>query len=451
MDNQKATLELGTKPVGQLLMRYAVPAIIAMTASSLYNMVDSIFIGQGVGAMAISGLAITFPLMNLSTAFGAGVGVGASSLLSVKLGQKDYGAAQNILGNTVMLNIITGISFSIISLLFLEPILMFFGASAQTLPYAKDYMEIILCGNVITHLYFGLNALQRAAGKPQLSMYMTIFTVILNAILDPIFIWPLGLGIRGAAYATVLSQLFALIWQVVMFSNKAEFIHFKRGIYRLKSQLVKNIIGIGMSPFSMNVCACFVVIIINNSLVEHGGDMAVGAYGIINRIAFIFVMITIGVNQGMQPIAGYNYGAMKFDRMMRVLKYAVICGTCVTTVGFIVGQFFPEQCVRLFTSDETLISLSVHAMRLTTVSFPIIGFQMVVANFFQSIGKAKVSVFLSLSRQLVFLIPMLLILPTLYGVDGVWYSMPVADTISALVTAIIMYLFMRKINKQKTK
>ena len=450
MDTQKATLELGTKPVGQLLMRYAVPAIIAMTASSLYNMVDSIFIGQGVGAMAISGLAITFPLMNLSTAFGAGVGVGASSLLSVKLGQKDYGAAQNILGNTVMLNIITGISFSIISLLFLEPILMFFGASAQTLPYAKDYMEIILCGNVITHLYFGLNALQRAAGKPQLSMYMTIFTVILNAILDPIFIWPLGLGIRGAAYATVLSQLFALIWQVVMFSNKAEFIHFKRGIYRLKSQLVKNIIGIGMSPFSMNVCACFVVIIINNSLVDHGGDMAVGAYGIINRIAFIFVMITIGVNQGMQPIAGYNYGAMKFDRMMRVLKYAVICGTCVTTVGFIVGQFFPEQCVRLFTSDETLISLSVHAMRLTTVSFPIIGFQMVVANFFQSIGKAKVSVFLSLSRQLVFLIPMLLVLPTLYGVDGVWYSMPVADTISALVTAIIMYLFMRKINKQKT-
>lgn len=450
MDNQKSTLELGTKPVGQLLMRYAVPAIIAMTASSLYNMVDSIFIGQGVGALAISGLAITFPLMNLSTAFGAGVGVGASSLLSVKLGQKDYDAAQNILGNTVVLNIITGVCFSIISLLFLEPILMFFGASAQTLPYAKDYMEIILLGNVVTHLYFGLNALQRAAGKPQLSMYMTIFTVILNAILDPIFIWPLGLGIRGAAYATVLSQLLALIWQLVMFSNKAEFIHFKRGIYRLRSRLVKNILAIGMSPFSMNVCACFVVIIINNSLVSHGGDMAVGAYGIINRIAFIFVMITIGVNQGMQPIAGYNYGAMKYDRMMRVLKYAVICGTCVTTTGFVVGEFLPGQCVRLFTSDQTLIDLSVHAMRITMVSFPIIGYQMVIANFFQSIGKAKISVFLSLSRQLVFLIPLLLVLPTLYGVDGVWWSMPVADTISALVTAVIMVLFMRRINKQKT-
>lgn len=450
MDNQKSTLELGTKPVGQLLMRYAVPAIIAMTASSLYNMVDSIFIGQGVGALAISGLAITFPLMNLSTAFGAGVGVGASSLLSVKLGQKDYDAAQNILGNTVVLNIITGVCFSIISLLFLEPILMFFGASGQTLPYAKDYMEIILLGNVVTHLYFGLNALQRAAGKPQLSMYMTIFTVILNAILDPIFIWPLGLGIRGAAYATVLSQLLALIWQLVMFSNKAEFIHFKRGIYRLRSRLVKNILAIGMSPFSMNVCACFVVIIINNSLVSHGGDMAVGAYGIINRIAFIFVMITIGVNQGMQPIAGYNYGAMKYDRMMRVLKYAVICGTCVTTTGFVVGEFLPEQCVRLFTSDQTLIDLSVQAMRITMVSFPIIGYQMVIANFFQSIGKAKISVFLSLSRQLVFLIPLLLVLPTLYGVDGVWWSMPVADTISALVTAVIMVLFMRRINKQKT-
>ncbi len=450
MDNQKATLELGTKPVGQLLMRYAIPAIIAMTASSLYNMVDSIFIGQGVGALAISGLAITFPLMNLSTAFGAGVGVGASSLLSVKLGQKDYEAAQNILGNTVVLNVITGVCFSIITLLFLDPILMFFGASAQTLPYAKDYMEIILLGNVVTHLYFGLNALQRAAGKPQLSMYMTIFTVIVNAILDPIFIWPLGLGIRGAAYATVLSQLLALIWQLVMFSNKAEFIHFKRGIYRLRSRLVKNILAIGMSPFSMNVCACFVVIIINNSLVTHGGDMAVGAYGIINRIAFIFVMITIGVNQGMQPIAGYNYGAMKFDRMMRVLKYAVIGGTCITTTGFIVGEVFPEQCVRLFTTDQTLIDLSVHAMRITMITFPIIGYQMVIANFFQSIGKAKVSISLSLSRQLLFLIPMLLVLPSLYGVDGVWYSMPVADTISSVVTAIIMALFMRRINKQKT-
>ena len=214
--------------------------------------------------------------------------------------------------------------------------------------------------------------------------------------------------------------------------------------------MVKNILAIGMSPFSMNVCACFVVIIINNSLVTHGGDMAVGAYGIINRIAFIFVMITIGVNQGMQPIAGYNYGAMKFDRMMRVLKYAVIGGTCVTTTGFIVGEVFPEQCVRLFTTDQTLIDLSVHAMRITMVTFPIIGYQMVIANFFQSIGKAKVSIFLSLSRQLLFLIPMLLVLPSLYGVDGVWYSMPVADTISSVVTAIIMALFMRRINKQKT-
>lgn len=449
MDNQKATLELGTKPVGQLLVRYAVPAIIAMTASSLYNMVDSIFIGQGVGALAISGLAITFPLMNLSTAFGAGVGVGASSLLSVKLGQKDYGAAQNILGNTVMLNIITGVCFSIISLLFLEPILMFFGASAQTLPYAKDYMEIILLGNVVTHLYFGLNALQRAAGKPQLSMYMTIFTVIINAILDPIFIWPLGLGIRGAAYATVLSQLLALVWQLMMFSKKSEFIHFKRGIYRLRSRLVKNILAIGMSPFSMNVCACFVVIIINNSLVSHGGDMAVGAYGIINRIAFIFVMVTIGVNQGMQPIAGYNYGAQQYDRMMRVVKLSIITAVCIMLTGWSLAMFAPYHCARMFTTDPELIKGSIKAIHIIMMMFPLIGSQMVITNFFQCIGKVKISIFLSLSRQLLFLLPLLAILPNFYGINGVWASMPTSDFIAVVVAVTIMLVFLRRFKKER--
>ena len=448
MDNRQATLELGTKPVGQLLMQYAIPAIIAMTAASLYNMVDSIFIGQGVGAMAISGLAITFPFMNMSTAFGAGIGVGASTLLSVKLGQKDYAAAQHILGNTLVLNTLIGVAFTLVSLAFLDPILRFFGASDQTLPFARDYMEIILLGNVVSHLYFGMNALLRAASKPKLAMYMTMFTVVLNAILDPIFIWPLGLGIRGAAYATVLSQLVALVWQLKIFSHQNELIHLRRGIYRLRGALVKNIIGIGMSPFSMNVCACFVVIIINTSLVRYGGDMAVGAFGVANRIAFIFIMVTIGVNQGMQPIAGYNYGALKFDRMLRVLKYATIAGTCITTAGFVVGEFFPYFCVRLFTSDETLIALSIRGMQIMMVSYPIVGYQMVIANFFQSIGKAQVSVFLSLSRQLLFLIPMLLILPREFGADGVWASMPAADVVSAFVAAAMMFAYMRKFKNQ---
>ena len=272
--NDKATLELGTKPVGKLLMQYSLPAIIAMTASSLYNMVDSIFIGQGVGPMAISGLALTFPFMNLGTAFGAGVGVGASTCISVKLGQKDYATAQRVLGNTVTLNIIIGLAFSIVSLLFLDPILYFFGASEQTLPYARDYMVIVLLGNVFSHMYFGMNAVLRALGKPRQAMYATIFTVALNTILDPIFIYPMQLGIKGAAYATILSQMLALVWQMRIFSDKKELLHLRKGIYRLKKNIVENILAIGLSPFSMNVCACIVVIFINKGLLEYSGDLA---------------------------------------------------------------------------------------------------------------------------------------------------------------------------------
>ena len=448
MENKKATLALGTEPVGKLLMQYAVPAIIAMTASSLYNMVDSIFIGQGVGALAISGLAITFPLMNLSAAFGAGIGIGASTYISVKLGQKDYATAEKILGNTLVLNLIIGLSFSVLALLFLDPILYFFGASENTIQYARDFMEIILVGNVVTHMYFGLNAVLRATGKPKQAMYATMFTVALNTILDPIFIWPLHLGIRGAAYATVLSQMLALIWQLWTFSDKNKLIHFKKGIYKLNGDIVKHIIVIGMSPFSMNACACIVVIFINNGLSHYGGDMAVGAYGIANKLAFIFVMITMGVNQGMQPIAGYNYGSQQLDRLMKVLKYAMIAGTAVTTIGFLIGELLPNACARLFTSDKTLIDISVRGIRINMLMFPLIGYQMVVTNFFQSIGKAKISMFLSLSRQLLFLVPLLIILPPIFGVDGVWASLPASDGIASIMTAVIMVIYMRKFSIQ---
>ncbi len=447
MENNKATLELGSKPVGSLLVQYALPAIVAMTASSLYNMVDSIFIGQGVGALAISGLALTFPFMNLAAAFGAAVGVGASTCISVRLGQKDYAAAENVLGNTVTLNLIIGVMFSIVSLLFLDPILYFFGASPQTLPYARDYMIVILAGNVFSHMYFAMNAVLRAAGKPRQAMFATMFTVVMNTILAPIFIYPLQLGIRGAAYATIIAQLMALCWQMRLFSNKNELLHLKRGIYRLKRRIVGDIIGIGMSPFAMNVCACIVVIFINNSLQQHGGDMAVGAYGIANKICFIFVMVTMGINQGMQPIAGYNYGAMRFDRLMKVVKYATIAGTVVTTAGFLVAQLLPGPCARLFTTDKTLIDMSITGIRIEMLAFPIVGYQMVITSFFQSIGKAKVSMFLSLSRQLIFLLPLLFVLSRLYGVDGVWWSMPISDFVAAVVTFVIMVVYMRKFKK----
>ena len=446
--NNKATLELGTKPIGKLLMQYSLPAIIAMTASSLYNMVDSIFIGQGVGPMAISGLALTFPFMNLAAAFGAGVGVGASTCISVKLGQKDYKTAQRVLGNTVTLNLIIGIAFSIISLIFLDPILYFFGASEQTIPYARDYMIIVLLGNVFSHMYFGMNAVLRAAGKPRQAMYATIFTVVLNTILDPIFIYPLHMGIQGAAYATILSQVLALVWQMRIFANKNELLHLERGIYRPKKDIVKNILAIGMSPFSMNVCACIVVIFINKGLLEYSGDLAVGAYGIANKVCFIFVMVNMGLNQGMQPIAGYNYGAQKLDRLMRVLKLAVIAGTCITSTGFLVAEFLPEPCARLFTTDQQLIALSVNGLRIMMASFVLVGSQMVIANFFQSIGKAKVSMFLSLSRQMIFLLPMLIILPPFLGVDGIWWAMPISDLIAEIVAGVLMVTYMSKFKKQ---
>lgn len=444
MDDKKATLELGTKPVGQLLMQYSIPAIIAMTAASLYNMIDRIFIGQGCGAMAISGLAVTFPFMNLSGAFGAAVGVGSSAMISVKLGQKEYETAQNIFGNSIVLNLIVGISFGLISFIFLDPILRLFGATDQTIPYARDFMQIILLGNVITHMFFGMNALLRAASKPKLAMTATIFTVVCNAILDPIFIFKFNLGIRGAAFATVLSQALAMMWQLYMFSDKKEFLHFKRGIYRLKWDLIKNIIGIGISPFSMNATACLVVIFINNELVSHGGNYAVGAYGIGNSIVFIFIMITMGLNQGMQPIAGYNFGANKYDRMMKVLNYTIIGATICTTTGWIVAEVFPHIFVGLFTIDKELTAIAVRGLRINAMLMPIVGYQMVITNFFQSIGKAKISIFLSLSRQLLFLIPSLIILPSFFGVDGVWASLPLSDFIASLFASWFMIVYMKR-------
>ena len=438
MSQETAPTTLGTESIRKLLMQYAGPAIIAMTASSLYNMVDSIFIGQGVGPLAISGLAITFPVMNLSAAFGAMVGVGASTLLSVKLGQKDYSTAQNILGNVITLNTIIGVIFGVLMLAFIDPILYFFGASDATISYARDYMVIILLGNVITHMYLGLNAMLRSAGHPQKAMYATIGTVIINTILDPLFIYTFDMGIQGAAVATVLAQTLALCWQLKLFSNKNEMIHLRRGTFALKKKIVSNSLAIGMAPFLMNLCSCFIVILINKGLQKHGGDLAIGAYGITNRVVFFFVMIVMGINQGMQPIAGYNYGARQFDRVYKVLRLTILAGTVVTTLAFLSGEFMPELLARAFTSDEELIHQAASGMRIMVAMFPIVGFQMVTTNFFQSIGKAKMSIFLSLTRQLIFLIPMLYIFPFFYGQKGVWLAMPISDLLSSLVAGFML-------------
>ena len=449
MTQQGTANELGSQPINKLLTKYAIPAIIAMTASSLYNMIDSIFIGHGVGAMAISGLAITFPLMNLAAAFGSLVGVGASTLISVKLGQKDYHNAQLILGNVVSLNLIIGILFTIVTLIFLDPILYFFGASEATIPYARDYMTIILWGNVVTHMYLGLNSVLRSSGHPQKAMIATILTVVINTALNPLFIYGLDMGIKGAAIATILSQVIALIWLFKLLLNKNELLYLKKGIYRLRSNLVKNIIAIGLAPFFMNMASCMIVILINKGLKLYDGDLAIGAFGIANRITYLFVMIVMGLNQGMQPIAGYNYGAQLYQRVTKVLKLTVVYATVVTTFGFAVGMAFPRLVVGIFTSDAELINLSARGLRIIIMFFPIIGFQMVTANFFQSIGMAGKAIFLSLSRQLLILLPCLLILPHFFGALGVWISMPVSDFLASLIAAFMLIAQFRQFRKAK--
>lgn len=445
MDNKQAALELGQKPVGQLLWQYALPAMVAMTASSLYNIIDRAFIGQVVGPEAIAGLGITFPFMNLSAAFGAAVGVGASTCISVKLGQKDYKTAENLLGNTVTLNLIIGFVFMVVCLVFLDPILRFFGASDVTLPYAREFMEVILLGNMITHMYFGMNAVLRASGKPRHAMYAVLFTVAMNIVLLIAFVWWFRWGIRGAAMATIASQSMALCWQMWIFSNPKELLHLKRGIYRLKSGLVRNIISIGVSPFLMNATSCVIVIFMNNQFVRYGGDLAVGAYSIANSMVMVFFMFVIGITQGMQPIVGYNYGAERFDRMFRCLWLAIGCATAILLVGWSLSMLFSHQIARIFTTDATLIELSARGIKLDMLVFFVVGTQAVITNFFQCIGMVKVSIFLSLSRQLILLLPMAYLFPLFWGLDGVWYSMPVSDFGSFSMTVPLLLWYMKKI------
>jgi putative MATE family efflux protein len=403
MEKKGLPLTLGTEKIRNLLIEYSLPAIVAMVASSLYNITDSIFIGHGVGALAISGLAVTFPFMNLSAAFGSLVGAGASTLMSVRLGQKDYSTANRILGNVFVLNVIFGLAFMIVSLIFLDPILRFFGASSATLPYAHDYMVVILLGNVFTHIYLGLNGILRSSGMPQKAMYATLISVVLNAVLTPIFIFTFKWGIKGSALATVISQIIMLGWQIKLFSNKDHFIHLQKGIFKPDPKIIKDSLAIGMSPFLMNAVSCVIVIIINQTLIRHGGDLAVGAYGIVNRISFLFIMVTMGLNQGMQPIAGYNFGARNYKRVNEVLKLTILMAIGVMTFGFLIVELFPELVASVFTKDSTLIHLAAEGLRIVFLFFPIVGFQMVVTNFFQSIGMAGRAVFLSLSRQLLFL------------------------------------------------
>jgi len=446
----QVTYELGTAPVHKLLLTYALPAIIAMTASSLYNIVDSIYIGRGCGSLAFGALTVAKPFMDICAAFGSLVGVGASSLLSIYLGEKDYERSNRVLGNVIVMNIILSAVVMVVGLMWLDPILMSFGASPDTIGYAHDYMEIILYGNILTHIYFGLNAMLRAAGHPRFSMTATIVAVTINIILDPIFIFGLDMGVRGAALATVLSQAVAVVWQLTKFMDKNELVRFHRGIWRLNRHITRRSLAIGMSPFLYNIAHCFVVIIINNQLKLFGGDMAIASYGVINRLTFVFAMIVMGFNQGMQPIAGYNYGAKNYDRVKKSFYITCAYATGVMGIMFILGEVFPVFVTQIFSDEIELIEQTVVPMRIICSTMLIIGFQMVTGNLFTSIGKAGRSIFLSLTRQVLYLIPLALLLPKLFDdpVSGVWWSIPISDTLSA-ITAVIVLLSAKKLLQAK--
>ena len=444
------TAEFGTAPVHKLLWKYALPAIIAMTASSLYNIVDSIYIGHGCGALALGALTVAKPFMDICAAFGSLVGVGASSLLAIYLGERDYQRANMVLGNVIVLNVILSAVVMAVGLIWLDPILTAFGASEDTLEYAHEYMEIILYGNILTHIYFGLNSMLRSAGHPRFSMTATIVAVTINIILDPIFIFWLEMGVRGAALATVISQAVAVVWQITRFFDKEELVHFHKDIWVLDKHITKRALSIGMAPFLYNIAHCVVVIIINNQLKHYGGDFAIASYGVINRLTFVFAMIIMGLNQGMQPIAGYNYGARKYDRVMRSFYLTSIYATAVMAVVFVLGEFFPDWVTRVFTHDEVLISGTIRPMRIICSTMLIIGFQMVAGNLFTSIGMAGKSIFLSLTRQVLYLIPLLLVMPGLMTdpLDGVWWAIPISDTIAALTAAVMLWFQIRNFGKK---
>ena len=443
MTGPVAVNRLETEPVWRLLLDYSLPAIVSMTVVSLYNIFSSIFIGHGVGALAISGLAVTFPFMNLVLAVCLLVAIGGATVCSIELGAKRLGRAAQVLGHNVVLSLALAVVFATLSLIFLDPILILFGASPETLPYARDYMEIILWGAPVGNLMIAFSHLMRATGFPTKSMLVQLASVGSNIALTPLFIFVFGWGIKGAGLATVLSQLIGLAMLLPHFFDKSQPVHFQRGIFRLDYSVVKALVSVGLSPFLINLCACLIVMVINMGVKTYGGDLAIGAYGIINRLLMLFVMVIFGIAQGMQPIVGYNYGAQRLDRVRTTLYYGIFAATAVALTGSLASQLFPAFLAGLFTDHPELIALAVNGLRICTAAFFLVGSQIVITIFFQSMGRASIAIFLSLSRQLLFLLPGLIFLPRFFGIDGIWISLPIADVTAAFVTISILRYSLR--------
>ncbi|NLW46228.1 MAG: MATE family efflux transporter [Firmicutes bacterium] len=443
------TKQLGEARISKLLLKFSIPAITGMVVNALYNVVDRIFIGQGVGRMGIAGLTIAFPVMTVMMALAMLIGLGATALISIRLGEQRKEEAELIIGNAMVCLIGIALTVTTLGLIFLDPLLLFFGASAEVLPYARDYMKIILLGEVFMSIGFGMNHFIRAEGNPKIAMATMLLGAVANTILDPIFIFVLGWGVKGAAWATIISQAASAAWVLSYFIGKRSHLRIQIRNLKLKLDVIRQITAIGSAPFMMQMAASVIGVILNTSLLRYGGDLAISAMGIVNSIAMFFLMPLFGINQGAQPIIGYNYGAEKFDRVKKTLKLAIVAATLVVLLGFTMIRLFPESLVSLFSKqDPELIKVSSRAMQINLMMLPIIGFQIISSNYFQAVGKPQQAMILSLSRQVLLLIPALLILPRFFGLNGVYYAGPVADFGSSMITGIWLYFELKQLDRK---
>ena len=428
--------QLGEEKVGKLLLKFSIPAMIGMLVNGLYNIVDRIFVGQGVGALALSGIAISFPITLVIMAFGMLIGIGATSVISIRLGQQNNEEAEQIVGNAFVLLLVVSMLISLLGYVFMDPLLLLFGTSGDVLPYAKDYLRVLLWGVVFQTIGFGMNNFIRAEGNPKIAMYSMILGAVLNTILNPIFIFVLHLGIAGSALATVIAQFVTAVWVLSYFLGKRALLKLRLRNLKLRWVLVKDILAIGISPFSMQLVGSIITVLMNKALVNYGGDLSIAAMGIINSIIMLIFMPIFGIGQGAQPIFGYNYGARKYDRVKHTLKLAVIASTCVMVFGFLLVELFPVAIMTLFSTDKELIRIGSNGMRIFLVMLPVIGVQVMAVNYFQATGKPRKALFLSMSRQLIILGPMILILPRFLGLTGVWLAGPVSDLVSFAITML---------------
>ena len=449
MDNSK---QLGEEKILNLLIKFSIPAIVGMLVNALYNVVDRIFIGQGIGTLGIAGVTIGFPIMLLMMAFSVLIGIGANSLVSIKLGQNKKDEAEVIFGNAITLLVLTALVLTVVGLIFLDPLLRFLGSSEEILPYARDYMQVILIGGVFQSVSMGMNNFIRSEGNPRMAMYTMLIGAILNAILNPVFIFVIPLGMRGAALATIISQMVSAVWVFMYFLRGKSLFKIRRSNLMLKLSVVAPILALGTAPFAMQIAASVQNFIMNTSLVTYGGDIAISGMGIVNSIITLMIMPLFGINQGVQPIIGYNYGARKFDRVKEAYKLAVIFATGIVVIGWVVTRIFPEQLVYLFNNkDKELIAFGTMATRRFLMFLPVVGFQIISSNYFQAIGKPTHSALLGLSRQVLILIPALLILPRFFGLIGVLSAGPLADVISTVVTGIFIFVEMKKLKASTTE